>query len=89
LLNEIKMKKALIISTYPIKKPRHGGQIRLRKILDFYRSLGFDVNNISFYEGGAYSDDVVDVGDVSVNMISVKEYFNLSVDFNIFNDYLT
>jgi glycosyltransferase involved in cell wall biosynthesis len=35
--------KILIICTYPIKNPRHGGQLRVRKIMDTYLAEGHEV----------------------------------------------
>ncbi len=35
--------KILVLCTYPIDEPRHGGQIRVRKIVDNYRQSGFQV----------------------------------------------
>jgi hypothetical protein len=36
----------LILSTYPIKNPRHGGQLRVRNIVDKYINAGYDVQVI-------------------------------------------
>jgi hypothetical protein len=33
----------LLLSTYPISNPRHGGQLRVRNIVDAYRAAGHDV----------------------------------------------
>ncbi|MFN5745923.1 MAG: glycosyltransferase [Methylococcaceae bacterium] len=35
--------KILILCTYPIEEPTHGGQLRVRNIVDAYRSAGHDV----------------------------------------------
>lgn len=37
------MIKILILCTYPIKAPRHGGQLRVRNIVDAYLSQGYHV----------------------------------------------
>ena len=35
--------KILVLCTYPIKNPRHGGQLRVRNIVDTYRAAGHEV----------------------------------------------
>lgn len=35
--------KILFLCTYPIENPRHGGQLRVRNIVDVYRASGHDV----------------------------------------------
>lgn len=35
--------KILLLTTYPISTPIHGGQLRVRNIADLYESLGYDV----------------------------------------------
>ncbi|HGS4674569.1 glycosyltransferase [Vibrio cholerae] len=42
--------KVLQLSTYPIKVPRHGGQIRVDQIGKKLQSLGYDVKHLSFSE---------------------------------------
>ncbi|OOE95378.1 hypothetical protein BZG77_13495 [Salinivibrio sp. IB643] len=42
--------KVLQISTYPIVRPLHGGQIRVKEIRDALVNLGHEVRSISFSE---------------------------------------
>jgi glycosyltransferase involved in cell wall biosynthesis len=43
-------KRLLALSTYPVRIPRHGGQIRVARILATYKKAGFDVQHISVYD---------------------------------------
>lgn len=43
------MKRILILSTYPIKDPLHGGQKRVAALLDSYKTAGFDVSIRSIF----------------------------------------
>lgn len=51
------MFNALLLSTYPISEPRHGGQVRLAEIARCYASLGANVQSIAVYEPHAYTND--------------------------------
>jgi glycosyltransferase involved in cell wall biosynthesis len=42
--------RLLSLSTYPVKTPRHGGQIRVSRILVTYKKAGFDAQHISVYD---------------------------------------
>jgi hypothetical protein len=42
--------RLLCLSTYPVRLPRHGGQIRVAHILTTYKKAGFDVQHISVYD---------------------------------------
>ncbi len=44
----------LILTTYPIVKPRHGGQIRARALSESYRAGGFSVAHLAVVEKGAF-----------------------------------
>jgi glycosyltransferase involved in cell wall biosynthesis len=44
-------KKILIIAPYPIQDPRHGGQLRVKNIVEKYRQLGNDVQVIGVLTG--------------------------------------
>ena len=46
------MKKILQLTTYPMAKPNHGGQMRVDAIRTQLRSLGYDVHNCSLSEMG-------------------------------------
>jgi len=49
----------LMLSNYPIKDPRHGGQLRLANIAKAYSEIGMQVVNMAVYEPGAYASDVL------------------------------
>ena len=44
----------LVLTTYPIVKPRHGGQIRARALVDSYREGGFKVSHLAVVDQGAF-----------------------------------
>ncbi len=44
----------LLLTTYPIVKPRHGGQLRARSLADGYRAAGFQVSHLAVVEKGAF-----------------------------------
>lgn len=45
---------ALLLSTYPIRVPRHGGQIRLAAVAETFRAAGYEVRSIAVYEPEHY-----------------------------------
>lgn len=46
--------KILVLCTFPADVPRHGGQIRLRNIIDKYKSLGNEVVSAGVLGSGSY-----------------------------------
>lgn len=46
--------KVLVVATYPISTPRHGGQIRVRNLVEYYRSEGHSVKVIGVLGSIAY-----------------------------------
>lgn len=56
---------ALILAPYPIRKPRHGGQLRTAAICQRFREHGFDVQSIGFYQSEAYRHDELSPGDIA------------------------
>lgn len=54
----------LILSTYPSKKPRHGGQLRVENIKKTYQENGFNVASLVFYEAESYDATQVDIWDI-------------------------
>jgi len=48
----------LILCTYPIDTPRHGGQIRVKKIVDYYRQAGFQVEVAGVLGSASYPASV-------------------------------
>jgi hypothetical protein len=49
-------KKIFVISTFPIKNAQHGGQKRLKAIVDSYNANGFHVRHVAVFYKGYYSD---------------------------------
>ncbi|MBV7583578.1 glycosyltransferase [Pseudomonas sp. PDM33] len=56
---------ALVLAPYPIRKPRHGGQLRTAAICQRFREHGFDVRSIGFYQSEAYRHDELSSGDIA------------------------
>lgn len=48
------MTRIVQLTTYPLKAPRHGGQLRCAAIRELYRELGFDVETVAFIHGTDY-----------------------------------
>lgn len=46
--------RLLQLTTYPLKNPRHGGQLRCAAIRECYRALGFEVETVAVVHEGAY-----------------------------------
>lgn len=46
--------RILVLCTFPADIPRHGGQIRLRNIIDKYRALGHEVVSAGVLGSGSY-----------------------------------
>jgi len=66
----------LILSTYPIVEPRHGGQVRLQNIKKAYLGAGWRVVSIAVYAEEAYSGSNVGADDVLFPMDSRYRLFN-------------
>jgi hypothetical protein len=47
----------LMLTTYPIAKPRHGGQLRARALCDAYRAAGWNVTTLAVFEAEAYAPE--------------------------------
>ncbi len=52
--DELAPPSVLLLTTYPIVKPRHGGQLRARALAASYRSGGFSVAHLAVVEKGAF-----------------------------------
>jgi hypothetical protein len=52
----MRSKRILILSTYPIKNPKHGGQKRLHAIFDIYKENFTEVRHSAVFYQGFYSD---------------------------------
>ena len=48
------MTRILQLTTYPLKSPRHGGQLRCAAIRDLYRSMDLEVETIAVTHGSDY-----------------------------------
>lgn len=69
--------KILMIGTFPIVKPQHGGQLRNRAIYDNYVSLGYDVRYcsvsiIGWYEDLGKDDIVIDITSQDVPLLDIS-----------------
>lgn len=51
------MKRIVQLTTYPLKAPRHGGQLRCAAIRTCYRDLGIEVRTIAAMHEDAYRGD--------------------------------
>lgn len=49
--------KILTLCTYPIKKPKHGGQLRVRNIVDTYRTWGHSVEVVGVLGSAHYDSE--------------------------------
>ena len=49
--------RILVLGSYPVVNPRHGGQIRLSNIVQAYRGRGFDVRQASFFPANPFYTD--------------------------------
>lgn len=62
------MTRLVQLTAYPLKSPRHGGQLRCAAIRERYRESGFEVTTIAVMHEGAYrgeweADDIALSGD--------------------------
>lgn len=56
---------ALLLAPYPIRKPRHGGQLRTSAICRSLTENGFDMLPIGIYQAEAYKHDELGTHDVA------------------------
>lgn len=61
----------LLLSTYPFRRPRHGGQIRLSQIARAYHRSGFIVHSLAVYEPEVYGDKDVSSNDIPFPLSSL------------------
>jgi glycosyltransferase involved in cell wall biosynthesis len=61
----------LLLSVYPLQRPRSGGQIRTVEIADQYRRAGWRVHSIAVYEQDAYGLDDIGPDDVPFPAVSI------------------
>lgn len=70
-------KKILVLSTYPIANPQHGGQKRLDAICREYRRAGMEVKNVAIFFGPFYAEhgkDDITLSSQSENEISSSPF---------------
>ncbi|RAX41987.1 hypothetical protein [Rhizobium tropici] len=65
----------LILSTYPIVEPKHGGQVRLLNIKKAYEKAGWDVVTIAVYPEESYSKAVAGDNDIPFPAHSPYRFF--------------
>lgn len=58
------MKTVLLLSTYPIASPRHGGQVRVANIAKTFRDSGWEVTHLAVYEPEGYPPSTLGANDV-------------------------
>jgi glycosyltransferase involved in cell wall biosynthesis len=56
--------RVLTLAPYPVRRPRHGGQLRAAAMLRVYEAAGFDVHPVGFYQAEAYES--ADIGPYDV-----------------------
>jgi glycosyltransferase involved in cell wall biosynthesis len=52
--------RVLTLAPYPVRRPRHGGQLRAAALIRVYEAAGFDVHPVGFYQAEAYG--AADIG---------------------------
>jgi len=58
------LKTVLLLSTYPIISPRHGGQVRVANIAKTFSENGWDVTHLAVYEPEGYPPSTLGANDV-------------------------
>jgi len=80
--------KVLILSTYPVKKPFHGGQFRLANLIEVYKKVKFEIIQISIYDPNVYHVNETDKNDIPFPTVSsYRDLKKISTQFVI--DYLS
>ncbi|MCP8467865.1 hypothetical protein NK553_28340 [Pseudomonas sp. ZM23] len=82
-------KTALLLSTYPFKVPRHGGQIRLDSIARAYRDAGWQLVSIAVYESESHNPDLVQSCDVPFNFDSPYRFYQGNRSIPMITDLLS
>lgn len=65
----------LLLSTYPLVEPRHGGQIRLAGLAAAYRGAGCNVASIAVYDPESFAADQVGGNDFPFPLDSPYRWF--------------
>ncbi|TPN65746.1 glycosyltransferase family 4 protein [Mesorhizobium sp. B1-1-1] len=66
----------LLLSTYPIVKPQHGGQVRLLNIKRAYESAGWKVTPLAVYPEEGYQKSSIGPDDILFPLDSPHRLFN-------------
>jgi hypothetical protein len=75
-------KKILFLSTYPIKNPRHGGQIRLANIIKVFQKDGWETHHVAICDQDAYDEAKIGGHDIIFpKSSSYRLYKNNKVPF--------
>ena len=78
----------LLLSTYPITMPRHGGQIRTSNIAKVYTDKGWQVESMAVYEPEGCKGEIV--GPRDIPFLSTSAYRKYKArDVPLINDLLT
>ncbi|PVM89674.1 hypothetical protein DDF62_11235 [Caulobacter radicis] len=64
-------RRILALSTYPIAKPRHGGQLRVSALQDFYRALGHTFECAAVYTA-PYGPGTVGPNDIKLGFVGSR-----------------
>jgi hypothetical protein len=64
-------KKILVLAPYPIKNPQHGGQKRIKALVDYYRTLFTEVKFVAIFDKAGYQD--YDHDDIAVGTPELLE----------------
>ncbi|NBQ87041.1 MAG: glycosyltransferase [Betaproteobacteria bacterium] len=74
--------RVLVLSAYPIRHPHHGGQIRVREIVQAYRAANLDVRHASvFPDHHGYRYPGIDAGDIALALAPLKQWQGHAVPF--------
>lgn len=79
--------RVLTLAPYPVRRPRHGGQLRAAAMLRVYEAAGFDVHPVGFYQAEAY--EAADIGPYDIAFPPDSPFRNyLGVPMPALSDFL-
>jgi glycosyltransferase involved in cell wall biosynthesis len=81
------MKKVLLLTTYPILHPRHGGQVRAANVAKVFSDCGWHVTSLAVYEPEGYAPATLGPLDVEFSPGSRYRKFK-GLDIPLINDLL-
>lgn len=79
---------ALMLSTYPIEKPQHGGQVRVANLADTYSRYGWEIYNVAVLPDESYSASEYSSSDIIFPMDSPFRSFD-GKNIPFMTDYLS